>query len=408
MEAKQSLLRKMFSEYYRSNADKIEPPKRLPNREFGFVLFHSQGMIRHVAFRELTELSRFMKTRTPMHAYYSSAYYRSPAEPTMERKEWLGADLVFDIDVDHIPSPCKKQHDVWSCLSCGEAGAGMPPDKCPRCGSERIKKETWVCETCIEIAKDEVLKLLDVLIDEFGLSKSEMYVAFSGHRGFHVHVEQNEVLGLTQDGRREIADYLLGQGLDLYQLLDNWGVIDAGKPGWPGRIARGIYEVLEEMDEEKLSKAGLRSQSIKLLTGKIDLILEAITQTGLDKKRLSRLGPATISRLAEIAARKTRCNIDEKVTIDVKRLIRLPGSLHGKTGFKVTRISCNEVEMFDPVKHAVVFNWSEHMILEVRNPPHRIVGFEFSRGSGRYKLPLPIAVYLIGNLPDKIVLLKTI
>ncbi|WP_243675341.1 hypothetical protein [Vulcanisaeta distributa] len=37
-------------------------------------------------------------------------------------------------------------------------------------------------------------------------------------------------------------------------------------------------------------------------------------------------------------------HIDEVVTMDVHRLIRLPNSLHGKTGLRVIRVSPSDLE----------------------------------------------------------------
>ncbi|MFX1234556.1 MAG: hypothetical protein ACFFBY_08350, partial [Promethearchaeota archaeon] len=41
--------------------------------------------------------------------------------------------------------------------------------------------------------------------------------------------------------------------------------------------------------------------------------------------------------------------IDEPVTIDIHRLIRYPGSLHGKTGFKVQEVDINHLNNFNPL-----------------------------------------------------------
>jgi len=30
----------------------------------------------------------------------------------MENKGWIGADLIFDIDADHIETRCKTEHDL--------------------------------------------------------------------------------------------------------------------------------------------------------------------------------------------------------------------------------------------------------------------------------------------------------
>jgi DNA primase small subunit len=45
--------------------------------------------------------------------------------------------------------------------------------------------------------------------------------------------------------------------------------------------------------------------------------------------------------------------VDEPVTSDIKRLIRLPFSLHGKTGLRVIKMSREQLDDFDPLRDAV-------------------------------------------------------
>ncbi|MDD1743091.1 MAG: hypothetical protein LUO85_00525, partial [Methanomassiliicoccales archaeon] len=44
--------------------------------------------------------------------------------------------------------------------------------------------------------------------------------------------------------------------------------------------------------------------------------------------------------------------VDEPVTSDIKRLIRLPLSLHGKTGLRVVAMRRKDLEQFDPMRDA--------------------------------------------------------
>ena len=103
-----------FTRYYKENSDKIGEPKSIEKREFGFILFKEKVMVRHKSFANQSRLGEFISSISPVHAYYSTAYYEAP-EAKMEEKGWLGADLFFDIDADHIPSKCNKNHDTWLC-----------------------------------------------------------------------------------------------------------------------------------------------------------------------------------------------------------------------------------------------------------------------------------------------------
>ena len=101
-------LKKRFSAYYNGElkgAGAVFLPTSMPQREWGFLFFSESvkaGMRRHLTFPDETDLSTYLKTMTPAHVYYSTAYYAHPSAATMQEKEWLGADLIFDLDADHI------------------------------------------------------------------------------------------------------------------------------------------------------------------------------------------------------------------------------------------------------------------------------------------------------------------
>lgn len=163
----------------------------------------------------------------------------------MEKKGWLGADMIFDIDADHIPTSCDKIHDQWICGKCGFPGKGAVPENCPVCGSEKFDENTWPCEVCLASAKYETVKLLDILMMDFGFSGTEIKVFFSGHRGYHVHVENKAVKDLDSAARREIVDYVSSLGIDigLYGLSEKGPkMLSLRDPGWRGRIARGFHD----------------------------------------------------------------------------------------------------------------------------------------------------------------------
>ena len=87
-------------------------PSSLKRREFGFLLLEKRVMMRHKGFIDVERLRSSLATIVPSDVYYSSAYYEQPEEE-MKAKGWLGADLVVDIDADHIPTPCATVHDLW-------------------------------------------------------------------------------------------------------------------------------------------------------------------------------------------------------------------------------------------------------------------------------------------------------
>jgi DNA primase small subunit len=100
MDANSRFLVRSFRKYYREN--KPIMPSRFGRREFGFMFFDRTYMQRHTAYPRGEDLHRDLVVQVPAHCYYSTAYYRSPGAPTMEEKGWLGADLIFYLDADHL------------------------------------------------------------------------------------------------------------------------------------------------------------------------------------------------------------------------------------------------------------------------------------------------------------------
>ena len=94
-------LKEKFQEYYR-NADITLPP-RFTAREWGFLSWEGGIMKRHQKFRSIKDVQKYLIRVAPAHSYHSVAYYKDPGKNTMIEKEWMGADLIFDLDADHLP-----------------------------------------------------------------------------------------------------------------------------------------------------------------------------------------------------------------------------------------------------------------------------------------------------------------
>ncbi|MCI4318324.1 MAG: DNA primase catalytic subunit PriS, partial [Thermoplasmata archaeon] len=151
-----------FARYYSTAI--VDPPPRFARREFAAFPFATETLMRrHAAFRSAGEFRGFLARESPRHVYYSSAYYRFPDHPKMAGKEWLGADLIFDLDADHLRQ------------SAGRDFAGQ-----------------------LALVKEKVTALLDdFLFGDFGIDPAQTTLVFSGGRGDHVHVHDEAYLTLT-------------------------------------------------------------------------------------------------------------------------------------------------------------------------------------------------------------------
>ncbi|MEM0232777.1 MAG: DNA primase small subunit PriS [Candidatus Nezhaarchaeales archaeon] len=386
-------VRRMFKKYY-SKWDG-EPPKDYNMREYAFIVSRKSDMIRHKAFDSWNEVREFLRKNAPLHVFYSSAYYLQPSAPDMDAKVWIGADLIFDIDVDHIYTPCKEEHDKWVCLDCGIVGKGVLPEVCPKCSSKRIEVKAWFCGKCLEVAKEETMKLVEeYLVQDFGFSPKEVSIVFSGRRGFHVHVENDVVKSLDQRARREIVDYVKGIGLAMPNKKRKVLLPALNAGGWHGRIAKGVYELFNSNDMDNLiGLLGLKkSPQIEEGVKKIIKMLEE----GRDRSTLSSIASKIWLKAVEKAIEYKRCEVDERVTTDIKRLIRLPGTLHGGTGLIVMKIELRDVETFDPYSHAVAFNKDSVKVRVLNMPKITFLGQEWGPYSNEdVELPLGLAIYLI-------------
>lgn len=399
----EKMLARLFKRYYREIPASALQVKGIEKREFAYVPFDKHAMIRHIGLNTPDELKSILQQEVPLHVYYSSAYYEAPGAQDMNEKLWLGADLVFDIDADHIPTLCKEEHDSWRCLDCGAEGMGMAPEKCFNCSSKKLESESWVCDSCLEVAKSETIKLIDdFLTSDLGFSIKELAVVFSGHRGFHVHVEDQAVLSLDVDARREIADYVRGWGISvIYHGFLKRGNLLVGPSfsdfGWRGRLARGFYDYLSKADEKELLKLKLPHKWVTYFALSKERILSGILQNPPYWSWL-KVSTSSLDKMLPSVLENVACKIDERVTIDIKRLMRVPNTLHGKTGLVASKLPYGKLDSFEPLKDAAYFK-EEGVKLKVRHMPKMKLG---GNTVGPLKdaivdLPMELATYLLAK-----------
>ncbi len=361
-----------FSDFYSTPSTIIPSPSLLSQREMGFLLFNERIMVRHKSFESPNELKLFLSQNVPSDVYHSSAYYENP-EADMDKKGWLGADLVFDIDADHIPTSCNKIHD-----------------------------KTWLCELCLSSAKEETTKLIDILENDFGFSDKEMHVFFSGHRGYHIHVENDTTKTLDAMARKEIVDYVSGLGLSIlgrerkgpkakktskYFFLHDFA--------WNGRLKRGMRNFIRTAAKEDLRKIGLNQVTSDIILSNRELISRRCIDEGFWES-VKGIGFETWKKLTKYVKDLESAKIDTVVTTDTHRLIRMNGTLHGKTGLKKVEFSAKNLEDFDPFKEAVAFKEGAVKVFVSDAPEFRLGGNVL----GPYKnqtveLPTAAAVLLI-------------
>ncbi|HJK82314.1 MAG TPA: DNA primase catalytic subunit PriS, partial [Methanocorpusculum sp.] len=362
-------LRQRFSAYYNGEvqgAGAVYIPEALTEREWGFIFFSSgsktAGMRRHLSFSSPEDVHTYLKTMIPAHVYYSTAYYARPGAGQMSDKGWLGADLIFDLDADHI---VRGPYDVM-----------------------------------LARVKEELFKLIDMLTSELGFFERDLRINFSGGRGYHIHIPTLAVRSWDSTERRELVNYVSGTGLSAESMLTG----PARNKGWQKRYRAALLAELDriaalESDAQAEYLTGFKGISDKFATGFLkNLDATRTTAATIPEKLLENkviraiTNPENKPFQDQILAMAAQA--DEPVTTDIKRLIRHPGSLHGGSGMRVTPLEVDRLDAFDPLLDAVVFG-ERQVTVECSFPlTMPILGNSYSLSKGLNTVPEALAVFL--------------
>ena len=346
-----------FGQYYRTST--YWRPPRMPKREWMFIPFGGAPPLRHKSFRSENELRQFLSERAMHSCFYSTAYWKKPYELKMDDKVWQGADLIFDLDGDHLPGVTDRDFPAM-----------------------------------LNVIQEQAHGLWnDFLQPEFGFDEQFLQVTFSGHRGFHLHYRDPSLFHLDSEARRELVSHIRGEGVDVQGGLTRFS--DDSANGWTKRIREQIPSLIDKLVDiaqeaegsakimkdlhlglkenlQREGKPGKGPASIKKLA---DMFLHEERKNSVSHGQISRLGSLQglfldlVKSDASIvlgAAGET----DEVVTIDVRRQIRWPTSLHGKTGMRVTefplqRLDNDSSNPFDALSEAFVFGSDKSVTVEI-------------------------------------------
>lgn len=380
-ERTRAYLRGRFRDYYRRNPPP-EPPAAA-TREWGYIPWSEGGttMIRHNSLYDLGDLGTFLAEHRPQHVYFSAGRYRDPGANTMGAKGWQGSDLIFDLDADHLPAVNPSEDSYAEMLAACKAA---------------------------------LTRLLSFLREDFAFD--ELTVVFSGSRGYHVHVRDSAVQSLSRDARREIVDYIRGIDVDFETVITTETVAGMGRKtptekrtldltgGWSRRAHEHLTAFLDELLAENEDAALTRLQSFDGVGPQKAKSALRAARENRDAIRSGNIDihPAfyTIARqMFDRALERDRAAIDEPVTTDIHRLIRLPGSLHGGTGLRVTPIEQGDLDAFDPLVDAIPAAFTNHDI-RVRLAERvelELNGETFRVNEGVTVLPEYAAIYLMAD-----------
>ncbi len=321
--------REALKDYYTSvfdveNLRQVIDFNTFSTREFGFVSLNGK-FFRNYSFEEPKELQDFMIDRCPTDAYIGAVYDEPPTRETpIHKLEWMGHELVFDIDLN--------DYDAVRKYVCDCTGAGK------------------VCIRCWQLINVSIIMIDETLRRDFGMN--DIVWLFSGRRGVHAWVLDRVGFNLGRDQRQSIIDYLsVVRGDDETARVQDRTKL---KYDFRKRIETTVFEYyLKNIRRKDLIELGLSGgaassiiKQLKHQEGRVD--------DNLTRDFNYRLGK--INKYDEII-RRWAPRIDHKVSIDLRRLLRMPTSIHGKTGC-VARILDPDPRIifnFDPEDEPSIF-----------------------------------------------------
>ncbi|AGI48535.1 putative DNA primase, eukaryotic-type, small subunit [Thermoplasmatales archaeon BRNA1] len=389
LDSNSRFLYKLFRRYYRSFTPDM--PDRFTKKEFGFIPF-GRTMQRHMAFTSQDDLKTFMMTKVPAHSYYSTAYYRHPSRPVMEEKEWMGAELIFDLDADHLQ------------------------------GAD----EMTYSEMMVQIRREMIALCDDYLFSDLGFSEDQVHICFSGGRGYHAHIRSNDIYTLGANERRELVDYISCTGLDLERIFpvhqNAMGAVSYGngtsvakinkyrllpapdEGGWKHKMREALKDIVKDIREEEPKRIKKLYPSVKSQNSSLEKMGTHLRKCGdimFERGTMVDLEPweqEILMKCLNDVAPRLSSEVDKPVTPDIKRLIRLPGSLHGKTGLRVTPITRDQLTDYDPLQSAVpdVFTSDPVKVTMRKDMSINILGEDMSL-KGETEVPEFAAPFLVGR-----------
>ncbi|MFW9922432.1 MAG: DNA primase catalytic subunit PriS [Candidatus Thorarchaeota archaeon] len=293
-------------------------------REFAFLL-EDDIFVRNISFKDTSELIRYMTTNPIRRSYVGAVYEVPPSKNnTIQRINWVSREFCFDLDLN----------DYDLVRVCGCRG-----------------KEQY-CSICWSLVQDAAYFLDKTMREDFGFR--DIVWVFSGRRGFHGWVRDKNGGILTQDQRNSMLKYL--------QLIKDETRTQAVEKDLKNVIPLRdrVIEIIAKSFFDKATDKELRVEPFKF-TGKQIERLRYNLQKGdrpfyftydtiLESKQNR---DAVFTHI--ITRRYPR--IDRKVSIDIRRILKIPGGVQDTNGKICCKIDINKVHKFFPEDAPSIFDF---------------------------------------------------
>ncbi len=269
-------------------------------------------------------------------------------------------------------------HSYHKCVNCGNVLPQEVNEKrkkeyaCPLCNEKKAEQISIPCSKCIEGSKKEVKRLIEFLIVDLGIRRSDIHIYFSGNNGFHIHVSDSEYIPLDPPARSDIVSYVSGIGF----MAESIGVRKGSTENsafvkFPrGGIAYGWRKRMAD--------------NLRIDSSSITKLKHIVEQKG---------GYASFKVELDAMTRDMGVKIDPQVTTDVHRIFRMPGTINSKSGLAKTK--CNDLDTFNPFTDACLLG-NGKVSIKVKAPVKlKLKNESFNISKESAELPAFAAVYLI-------------
>jgi DNA primase small subunit len=284
-------------------------------REFAFLL-EGDVFVRNISFKSTAELVDYLVHNPTRLAYVGAVYEVPPTKhSTIQKVKWTSREFCFDLDLNDY-DPVRK---------CGCRG-----------------KEQY-CSECWSLVQDAALFLDKTLKEDFGFK--DIVWVFSGRRGFHGWVRDPLAGQLTQAQRNSMVRY--------FSLIKDQSRTQAVEKDLRAVVPLRdrIIEIIAKSFFKRATEKELRAEPFKFSKKQIERLrynlressrpFHYVYDTILERKQDR---DAIFSHI--ITYRYPR--IDRKVSIDIRRLLKIPGGLQGTNGNICCKVETNKLDSFFP------------------------------------------------------------
>lgn len=281
------------------------------NREFGFVVGDNK-FVRNISFSSTDKLKEYMVQNSVKHAYVGAVYDQPPSKNNpIQKIKWKSREFIYDIDIDEydLVRTCGCHGDVY-------------------------------CKDCWSLVQEAAIFIDKTMKDDFGFK--DIIWFFSGRRGVHGWVMDKVTREFDQEQRVAILNYLTF----IHDEKRSQSIEEIPNEAKP--LRNRIYALVAKAFLEKTTPETLKEIGISINKAK-EIIERVKTIENFDHNQYNILIPNDTNirrKLSDEFIIRRYPRIDRKVTMDTRRVSRMPYSVHGKTG--QIAIEIKDVDKFYP------------------------------------------------------------